>query len=229
MFSKEKEKKILYLFYQDSLCLSIQRPLSSLEHDQIKQYDAENKEEFSNNSLLARNLIISYLQAFSGILDWSCIDVNSDLYNTIIRNNKKLEAAYVFLNKYLKSRRFLFKEEKVLNFNRDGGVFTYYSSCSKQYLLESYDNIPIAKKCKGVSRRLKNQVTKADFINATIKKKKSRKIIQHSLKKLRGNIFCYSIKKTVLSSFCSKRLFSSSLYSATGGHSLPLHLKEFVD
>lgn len=154
--------------------------------------------------------------------------MDSDLYKIIIKNNRKLEAVHNFLNKYLKSRRWLFKEEKVLNFTRNGGVFSYYSSSSKQYLLESYNNGPIAKKCKGLSRRLKCHVTKTDFINATIKKKKSRKIIQYSLKKLRGNIFCYSMKKTALSSFCTKRLFSSCLYSVTGGYSLPLHLKEFI-
>ena len=201
-----------------------------MEHDQIKQYNEKDTEELDNNSLLARHLAISYLQAFSGILDWSCITIDSDLYNIIIKNNRKLEATHDFLSKYLKSRRWLYKEEKLLNFNQKSGVFSFYSSSSKQYLLESYKNETIAKKCKGIARRLaRSRVTKTDFINATIKKKKSRKIVQYSLKKLRGNIFCYSVTKNVLSSFCSKRLFSSSLYSITGGHSLPSHLKEFVE
>ena len=201
-----------------------------MEHEEIKQYNAENKEELSNNSILAKYLAVSYLQAFSGILDWSCITVDSDLYKIIIKNNRKLEALHIFLSKYLKSRRFLYKEEKTLSFNQNSGVFSYYSPSCKQYYLESYTKVPIAKKCKGIQRRLqKTHITRSDFINATIKKKKARKIVQYSLKKLRANIFCYSITKSVLSSFSSKRLFSSSLYSTTGGHSFPLHLKNFID
>ena len=230
MHMNKKNNNFFFFIYQDSLCLSIQRPLSSLEHDQIKQYNAENKEELSNDSLLAKHLAVSYLQAFSGILDWSCISPDSDLYNIIIKHNRKLEAAHIFLSKYLKSRRFLYKEEKALNFSRNGGVFSYYSPSCKQYYLGGYTDTPIAKKCKGVARRLQKTVKKTDFINATIKKeKKTRKIVQYSLKKLRGNIFCYSITKSVLSSFSSKRLFSSSMYTTTGGHSFPLHLKNFID
>lgn len=200
-----------------------------MEHGQIKQYNAENKEEFPYDSHLVKHLATSYFQAFSGILDWSCISTDSDLYKTIIKNNKKLEATHVFLSKFLKSRRWLFKEEKKLNFGREGGVFSYYSSSVKQYYLGGYKNITITKKIKGIARRLQSGVTKKDFINATIKKKNPRKIVQYSLKKLRGNIYCYSITKGILSSFSSKRLFSSSLYSPTGGLSLPLHLKAFVD
>ena len=70
-----------------------------------------NIKELPNDSLLSRNLALAYLDSFSNILDWSCLDSNSHIYQVLIKGNKSLEQAHFFLSKFLKARRFLFKDE----------------------------------------------------------------------------------------------------------------------
>ena len=206
-----------------------------------------NIKELPNDSLLSRNLALTYLDSFSNILDWSCLDYNSHVYKTLIKDNKNLEQAHLFLSKFLKARRFLFKDElknrmcdntnsindisnavnDIVNVN-DCTPKIFVSPSCKQYIISGSHNITLVKKIKGISRKLSKYVTMKDFINVTIHRKKPRKILQYGLKRLYGNIYCYSLFKSVLGTCSTKRIFSNSFRTKNYSLSFPLHLKDYV-
>ena len=207
-----------------------------------------NIKELPNNSLLSRNLALAYLDSFSNILDWSCLDYNSHIYQTLIKDNKSLEQAHFFLSKFLKARRFRFKDElknrmsnnhinnvnDVNNVNNhavnanDRAPKLFVSSSCKQYIICGSHDVTLMKKIKGISKRLSRHVTKKDFINVTIRKQKPKKILQFGLKRLYGKIYCYSLLKSVLGTCSTKRIFSNFFRTQQCSLSFPLHLKDYV-
>ena len=208
----------------------------------------KNIKELPNNSLLSRNLAFAYLDSFSNILDWSCLDSNSHIYKTLIKNNKNLEQAHLFLSKFLKARRFLFKDElknrmgdsnanDVNDVNGVNDVNSVINDCApklfvspsaKQYIICGSHDVTLMKKIRGISRKLSKHVTKKDFINVTIRKKKPKKILQFGLKRLYGKIYCYSLYKNVLGTTSSKHIFSNFFRTKECSLSFPLHLKNYV-
>ena len=228
------------MFLQDSLCISISRELSSLEKDQLKMCKQNNIKELPNDSLLSKNLALAYLDSFSNILDWSCLDYNSHVYKTLIRDNKSLEQAHFFLSKFLKARRFRFKDElknRMSDVDNDANnvdnVSNYapklfVSPSAKQYIICGSHNVTLMKKIRGISRKLSKYITTKDFINVTIRKQKPRKILQFGLKRIYGKIYCHSLLKAILGTCCTKRIFSKKFRTKQCSLSFPLHLKDYV-
>ena len=217
-----------------------------MEKDQLEICKQNNVKELPNDSLLSRNLALAYLDSFSNILDWSCLDSNSHIYQVLIKGNKSLEQAHFFLSKFLKARRFLFKDElkNRMNDNHINDVNTnivnnvnnsndrtpklFISSSCKQYLICGSHDVTLMKKVKGISKRLSKHISTKDFINVTIRKKKPKKILQFGLKRLYGKIYCYSLLKSALGTCSSKRIFSNFFRTKQCFLSFPLHLKDYV-
>ena len=86
----------------------------------------------------------------------------------------------------------------------------------------------LTKKIKGVKRNAHKDITYADFVSVSRYNQPARKILLYHIRKFKFKIFVIRNKKTILSRFSTKRLFSNIYRRKDAFFSFPLHWKSVI-
>ena len=86
----------------------------------------------------------------------------------------------------------------------------------------------LTKKIKGVKRNAHKDITYADFVSVSRYNQPARKILLYHIRKFKFKIFLIRNKKTILSRFSTKRLFSDIYRRNDAFFSFPLHWKSVI-
>ena len=109
-------------------------------------------------------------------------------------------------------------------------VNQFFSTSPKQYILcREMQRKPIIK-CKGIKRSLvEKNITSQTFEDVTRNKKKSKDVVQYTLKKKDRQIYLTSSTKRALSKFTAKRYFSDAYSNNSQYFGYPVHLHSILE
>ena len=208
----------------DSYCLSL-----LLEKNDYMLAEAENarKAGLSHlplSSYTSQFIANAYLNTMGPLLDFSCIDEGSHIYQTLIANDPEAKTGLKTLANNRRSQSFYIKSEIK---NRQMEMFL--ATSVKMYMLVDKESSPAITKCKGLKRNLiKSVISTSDFLNVAKHEKEPKKIQQFNLKRLNGTIFLHSVKRRALTLFTSKKILDPTHFIPGSHFGYPLHFKPFL-
>ena len=208
----------------DSYCLSL-----LLKKDDFMLAEAENAKksglsQLPLSSYTSQFIANVYLNTMGPLLDFSCIDEGSHIYQALIANEPQAKTALKTLTDSRRSQSFYIKSEIK---NRQMEMFL--ATSVKMYMLVDKESSPAITKCKGLKRNLiKSVISTSDFLNVAKHEKDSKIVQQFSLKRLNGTIFLHSVKRRALTLFTSKKILDPAHFRPGSHFGYPLHFKPFL-
>ena len=176
------------------------------------------------SSYTSRYIANAYLNTMAPLLDFSCIDEGSHIYQTSIAHNHTAVEALATLAKDRRSQSFFIKSEIK---NRQMEMFL--ATSVKMYMLVDKDFSPAITKCKGLKRSLiKSVISASDFLDVAKHEKYPKTVKTFNLKRLNGTIFLHSIKRRALTLFTSKKILDPTHFQPGSHFGYPLHFKPFL-
>ena len=166
----------------------------------------------------------AYLNTMGPLLDFSCIDEGSHIYQALVKHDPVTVTALKTLTKNRRSQSFYIKSEIK---NRQMEMFL--AASVKMYMLVDKDLSPSITKCKGLKRNLiKSVISTSDFLDVAKHEKHSKTVQQFNLKRLNGTIFLHSVRRRALTLFTSKKIFDPKHFQPGSHFGFPLHFKPFL-
>lgn len=176
------------------------------------------------SSYTSRYIANAYLKTMAPLLDFSCINQESHIYQTFMSSNTTMLEACSTLAKQRRSQSFFIKSE--IN-NKQMALFL--ATSVKMYMLVDKNFSPACVKAKGLKRNLiKRVLSTSDFIDVAKLEKPSKVVKQYNLKRINGTIFLHSVKRRALTLFTSKRVMDPNHFRPGSHFGYPLHLKPFL-
>ena len=176
------------------------------------------------SSYTSRYIARAYLKTMAPILDFSCIDENSHIYQTFVTSDPTIQEDFSTLAKLRRSQSFLLKSE--IN-NKQMALFL--ATSVKMYMLVEKDLSPALIKAKGLKRNLIRKVLDVKHFKDVAKHEKPSKCIQqYNLKRINGTIFLHSVKRRALTLFTSKKVMDPAHFTPDSHFGYPLHYKPFL-
>ena len=208
----------------DSYCLSMSKEKPEYMLNEAKNARKAGLSHLPLSSLTSRFIADVYLNTMAPLLDFSCINENSHIYQTFIAHEPTLIKALDTLAKTRRSQSFLIKSE--IN-NKQMAMFL--ATSVKQYMLIDKEFSPAVTKCKGLKRNLiKSVISASDFLDVAKYEQRSKTVQQFNLKRLKGTIFLHSVKRRALTLFTSKKIFDPAHFKPGSHFGYPLHFKPFL-
>ena len=208
----------------DSWSLSLMRRKFSSELSEAREAEAQGLEHLPVTSLTSKNMAKAYVHSLLPLLDFSCINEQSHIYEALFQGNKDTIRDCNSLSKLRKSRSFYLKDEC-----KNQPMEAFLGASVKQYQLVNKQKTPFMTKAKGLKRVLiKNCVSYQAFRDVVKAEKMPKKVKQFGFKRVQGTIYLTMINKRILSLFTSKRCFSSRNFRKDSAFGYPLHLKRFL-
>ena len=176
------------------------------------------------SSYTSRFIANAYLKTMAPLLDFSCINQDSHIYQTFMSSNTAMQEACSTLAKHRRSQSFFIKSE--IN-NKQMQMFL--ATSVKMYMLVEKDFSPALIKAKGLKRTLIHRaLSTSDFVDVAKLEKPSKVVKQYNLKRINGTIFLHSVKRRALTLFTSKRIMDPAHFQPGSHFGYPLHFKPFL-
>ena len=208
----------------DSWSYSLIRKKSLDERREVQEAKLQKIEHLPVSSLTSKNIAKAYFYSMLHILDFSCINPESHIYQTLFEGNERAKHDCRVLTDLRRSRSFYFKDEC-----KNMPMEAFLGASVKQYQIVDKKQHPYMTKAKGLKRILiKNCISYQSFLDVAKAEKMPKRVQQFGFKRIHGTIYLTHINKRILSLFTSKRVFSSANFRKDSAFGLPLHFKRFL-
>ena len=208
----------------DSYAVSLQTEKCPYMLTEAKRAKQTGLSHLPLSSYTSRFIASAYLKTMAPLLDFSCINQDSHIYQTFMTSNKTMKETCSALAKHRRSQSFFIKSE--IN-NKQMEMFL--ATSVKMYMLVNKDLSPNLIKAKGLKRNLIHQcLSTSDFVDVAKLEKPSKLVQQHNLKRINGTIFLHSVKRRALTLLTSKRIMDPTHFRPGSHFGYPLHFKPFL-
>ena len=208
----------------DSWSLSLMRKKSLEERREVQEAKLQKIEHLPVSSLTSKNIAKAYFYSMLHILDFSCINPDSHIYQTLFEGSETAKHNCQVLTNLRRSRSFYLKDEC-----KNMPMEAFLGASVKQYQIVDKRQQPYMTKSKGLKRILiKKCISYQSFLDVAKAEKMPKRVQQFGFKRMHGTIYLTHVNKRILSLFTSKRAFSSANFRKDSAFGLPLHFKQFL-
>ena len=208
----------------DSYCNSLQFEKCPYMLAEAKRAKKAGLSHLPLSSVTSRYIARAYLKTMAPLLDFSSINKDSHIYQTLMASDPTMQRSYETLAKLRRSQSFFIKSE--IN-NKQMEMFL--ATSVKMYMLVDKNLSPALIKAKGLKRNLIRRVLDTEHFKDVAKlEKPSKRIQQYNLKRVNGTIFLHSVKRRALTLFTSKRIMDPRHFQPGSHFGYPLHYKPFL-